>query len=151
MYNDKEIFNKILIANEELAKVTHLKSRILKGDKNWSGWDKEDDNRGLVVYYNPKIKQIKENSWYGGINTIKENIPIEDYLYYEEIRSFFIYNYGSSLLFDIDKLNLVRPTYLKHPGNRKILVQSYHRIPEDYLNIEMYNYMCEEFTSHYMD
>lgn len=30
MYNDKEIFNKILIANEELAKVTHLKSRILK-------------------------------------------------------------------------------------------------------------------------
>ena len=63
MYNDKEIFNKILIANEELAKVTHLKSRILKGDKNWSGWDKENDNKGLVVYYNPKIKQIKENSY----------------------------------------------------------------------------------------
>lgn len=148
----EEIFNKILEANEKLGRIAYLKKKIIKvKHKNYSGSDKRYKNKDIVIYYNQKIKQVKENSWYGGINTIKENILIEDYLYYEEIRNFFLDNYGTSLLFDIDELNLVRPTYLKHPGKRKILVQEYSRIPEDCLNIEMYNYMCEEYTSHYMD
>lgn len=137
MHNENEIFDKVLKANEKLEEISYLKKKIVKVKNLWDSLDSEKEKeKELIIYYNPEIKQIKENSWYGGWSTRKENILIKDYLNFEEIKKALSENWSWTC--KIDREGLLRPSYLPY----NILVQEPYGNKRSW-TIEMWNSVVE--------